>query len=67
MHYRVYAISQVEGRVLVNGENIGDEMRTVSGYVQQEDIFFPYLTVGEHLWFNVSSRDLTLLLEIAIM
>ncbi|KAK2141377.1 hypothetical protein LSH36_1112g00089 [Paralvinella palmiformis] len=43
---------KVEGTILVNGENIGDDLYGISGYVQQDDIFIGILTVREHLWFN---------------
>ncbi|KAK2141374.1 hypothetical protein LSH36_1112g00075 [Paralvinella palmiformis] len=43
---------KVEGSILVNGANIGDDLYELSGYVQQDDIFIGILTVREHLWFN---------------
>ncbi|EYB86135.1 hypothetical protein Y032_0285g1362 [Ancylostoma ceylanicum] len=39
----------VEGEVLVNGQNIGSAVTSVSAYVQQEDLFVGTLTVREHL------------------
>lgn len=48
----------VEGQVLVNGKNIGDDIATVSAYIQQDDLMIGSLTVREHLWFNVSGVDL---------
>lgn len=43
----------VEGSVLVNGENLGRDIAAVSGYVRQEDLLVGTLTVSEHLWFLV--------------
>ena len=46
-------VSQVEGKVLVNGQDIDDTSR-ISGYVQQDDLYLGVLTAREHLWFNVN-------------
>ncbi|ESO08820.1 hypothetical protein HELRODRAFT_168730 [Helobdella robusta] len=45
----------VSGDVRVNGGLIGKAMPSLSGYVQQEDIFLPTITVKEHLWFQVKA------------
>ena len=45
----------VKGDVRVNGRLLGDDIKYVSAYVQQDDLFLPELTVREHLWFQVSS------------
>lgn len=37
---------QVEGEILVNGQNIGKGVTSVSAYVQQEDLFMGTLTVS---------------------
>ncbi|CAG9863566.1 unnamed protein product [Phyllotreta striolata] len=39
----------VEGTILINGRPIGDYMKFLSGFMHQEDIFVPYLTVREHM------------------
>ena len=49
-------LPQVTGRILVNGEDIGDNISRISGYAQQDDIFSGLMTVKEHLWFNVSKN-----------
>lgn len=36
---------EVEGEILVNGQNIGKGVTSVSAYVQQEDLFLGTLTV----------------------
>ena len=41
------------GEVRVNGKNVGRDMKHISAYVQQDDVFFGSLTVGEHLMFQV--------------
>ena len=39
----------VEGEILVNGQNIGKGVTSVSAYVQQEDLFMGTLTVSSRL------------------
>ena len=48
----------VEGELRVNGALVGDAsaMAAISGYIQQEDVFVPMLTVREHLWFHAILR-----------
>lgn len=46
----------VEGEVLVNGRNIGEEINSISSYIQQDDLFIGSMTVKEHLWFNAVLR-----------
>jgi len=48
----------VEGKLLVNGVQVGDAtaMGAMSGYVQQDDLFIGTLTVAEHLWFQAMLR-----------
>ncbi|KAK2147166.1 hypothetical protein LSH36_566g01070 [Paralvinella palmiformis] len=46
----------VEGQCFVNGENIGEDICRISGYVQQDNIYIGILTVKEHLWFNAVLR-----------
>ncbi|GBN57278.1 hypothetical protein AVEN_166318-1, partial [Araneus ventricosus] len=42
----------VDGEVLVNGENVGQAITRLSAYVQQDDLFIGTLTVREHLIFQ---------------
>ena len=45
------------GSYSMNGREVSAEsIREKSAYVQQEDMFFPYLTVREHLWFQAQLR-----------
>ncbi|KAJ8964586.1 hypothetical protein NQ314_004891, partial [Rhamnusium bicolor] len=46
----------VEGDILINGRPIGDYMKYVSGYMHQEDIFVPSLTVLEHMVIMASLK-----------
>ncbi|CAH1102771.1 unnamed protein product [Psylliodes chrysocephalus] len=39
----------IEGTILINGRQIGNYMKFLSGFMHQEDIFVPYLTVREHM------------------
>ncbi len=41
------------GSIKVNGQEIGKKIKTISAYVQQEDLFIGTLTVREHLVFQV--------------
>ena len=43
----------VQGDVRVNGIEIGRNIRNISAYVQQDDLFIGALTVREHLQFRV--------------
>nr|CAI5860910.1 unnamed protein product [Callosobruchus analis] len=47
--YRNSAKLEVEGDILLNGRKTKDYMKYLSGYMHQEDIFIPYLTVMEHM------------------
>ena len=45
------------GSYTMNGEDVTPaHVRDRCAYVQQEDMFFPYLTVREHLWFQSQLR-----------
>jgi len=44
----------VNGEVRVNGGRVGNGMLSLSGYIQQDDLFVGTLTVREHLWFQVT-------------
>ncbi|CAL1279820.1 unnamed protein product [Larinioides sclopetarius] len=46
----------VDGEVLVNGENVGQDITRLSAYVQQDDLFIGTLTVREHLVFQALLR-----------
>ena len=42
-------------KVCINGTQVGESiMSQAAGFVQQDDAFFPYLTVEEHLYFHVN-------------
>ena len=45
----------INGEVKINGKELEsfDEISTISGYVQQEDLFIDNLKVREHLLFQV--------------
>ena len=47
---------RIEGSVKVNGKEIGSNIKYISAYVQQDDVFVPSLTVKEHLWFSTQLR-----------
>ncbi|KAK0406636.1 hypothetical protein QR680_018701 [Steinernema hermaphroditum] len=46
----------VNGRVLVNGFEMGKHITAVSGYAQQEDLFMSTLSVREHLMIQARLR-----------
>ena len=52
----------ISGKILINGKEIGKRIKSVSAYVQQEDLFIGTLTVREHLMFQVC-RDSTFALQ----
>ena len=41
------------------GGKIGQGMTSLSGYVQQDDLFVATLTVREHLWFQVGKQGVS--------
>ena len=43
---------KVSGSVLVDSKNYGKDIKNLSAYVQQDDMFFGQLTAREHLLFN---------------
>lgn len=45
---------QIEGDIRINCRKSGTFLRRISGYVYQDDLFIPTLTVMEHLNFAVS-------------
>ncbi|CAM6089366.1 unnamed protein product [Calypogeia fissa] len=46
----------LEGSILVNGKRMDDGLKSISGYVMQEDALFPMLTVKEILMFSAQLR-----------
>jgi ABC-type multidrug transport system ATPase subunit len=57
LNYRNRGTLQINGNVRVNGQAIRspDALASISGYVQQDDLFIGTLTVKEHLLFQVLS------------
>lgn len=50
----------MEGSVEMNGEAASwDKLTRTSGYVQQDDLFIPTLTVKEHLTYMVHKIDIS--------
>ncbi|XP_056645332.1 protein scarlet [Diorhabda sublineata] len=47
--YRSTADKKIDGKILINGRQLGNYMRILSGYMYQEDLLLPYLTVSEHM------------------
>ncbi|XP_062517800.1 protein white-like [Corticium candelabrum] len=47
---------KVSGFIHVNGKNIGNRIKDISAYVQQEEFFIGTLTVKEHLTFQAMLR-----------
>ena len=45
-----------EGCVLLNGKPADDQYSLISGFVHQDDLFIPLLTVKEHLLFQARLR-----------
>jgi ATP-binding cassette, subfamily G (WHITE), eye pigment precursor transporter len=58
LNYRNRANLQIEGEIRLNGQLIksSNTLAAVSGYVQQEDLFYGTLTVKEHLKFQAMLR-----------
>ncbi|KAL3699267.1 hypothetical protein R1sor_017289 [Riccia sorocarpa] len=48
--------SSLEGSILVNGVKMEDGLKSISGYVTQEDYLFPMLTTEETLMFSARLR-----------
>lgn len=46
----------VQGKVLINGQEMGKQITFVSGYVQQDELFMERLTVKEHLLIQAKLR-----------
>ncbi|XP_028131580.2 protein scarlet isoform X2 [Diabrotica virgifera virgifera] len=47
--YRTEGSILTEGNILINGRQIGDYMKYLSGFMHQEDMLLSYLTVREHM------------------
>jgi ATP-binding cassette, subfamily G (WHITE), eye pigment precursor transporter len=47
---------EVTGNLRVNGMKFEREITSISGYVQQDDVFIGRLTVRDHLWFHAMLR-----------
>ena len=58
--FRNRSALKVKGDVKINGNLVKDalELASISGYVQQDDLFIGTLKVKEHLKFQVSPRPL---------
>lgn len=58
LNYRNRGNLQIEGEIRLNGQLIKSPstLAAVSGYVQQEDLFYGTLTVKEHLKFQAMLR-----------
>ena len=55
MNFRNNGDLTVEGEIRINGILVksSETMSSLCGYVQQDDLFVTYLTVSEHLLFQV--------------
>ncbi|KAJ8914463.1 hypothetical protein NQ315_011404 [Exocentrus adspersus] len=47
--YRQSGTTEIEGDILINGRPIGSYLKYLSGYMHQEDLFVPTLTILEHM------------------
>ncbi len=45
-----------DGKILVNGQDVGYGIRAIAAYAQQRDAFIGTLRVREHLWFHARLR-----------
>ena len=63
LNYRSRGKLRVTGDVKVNGKIITSAMQlaSISGYVQQDDLFIGTLTVKEHLRFQVINLIISLI------
>ena len=57
LNFRNPSFLNVNGEIKINGEEIFkyEKIAPISGYVQQDDLFFGTLKVIEHLTFQVNS------------
>ena len=58
LNFRNRSQLRVNGEIKINGEvlNSFDKIASISGYVQQDDLFIGTLKVKEHLLFQVYYR-----------
>ncbi|KAJ8024417.1 Protein white [Holothuria leucospilota] len=56
LNSRLHGLQVTGGSILLNGQPIGVSVAKISGYVQQEDMCMPCLTVKEHLIFQARLR-----------
>ena len=59
LYFLIGSMSPTSGGVYYNGKNLSrnyDAFRTAIGYVSQDDIFFPQLTVFESLYYTCKLR-----------
>ena len=55
LNFRNTGKLKIHGQRYLNGASVNTDMLArISGYVQQDDLFVPTLTVKEHLRFHVS-------------
>ena len=56
LNFRNRGNLKIDGEIKVNGQLVQsvDEIASISGYVQQDDLFVSCLTVEEHLLFHVN-------------
>jgi len=49
---------KIDGEIMLNGRSVKSvsQLSSISGYVQQDDLFVGYLTVKEHLLFQAMLR-----------
>jgi ABC-type multidrug transport system ATPase subunit len=58
LNFRNRGQLKIEGEIMLNGCSIKSvgQLSSISGYVQQDDLFVGYLTVKEHLIFQAMLR-----------
>ena len=58
MNFRNRGSLKISGEIKINGESLNtfEKISTISGYVQQDDLFIGTLTVKEHLLFQVNTE-----------
>lgn len=58
LNFRNRGKLKIEGEIMLNGSQIKSvgQLSSISGYVQQDDLFVGYLTVKEHLLFQAMLR-----------
>lgn len=56
----------IDGEIKVNGRQIGKGIRSISAYVQQDDLFIGTMKVREHLKFQVNNFECTFNVDVKI-